>query len=108
MDKKTFILLILILFVCGSSWAMRADHGPYKKKPDSGKYLQVDPENKKSLKKYGLKLASELVSGEKYKVRVTNKNRFPFIIQDKKRVLILRKGSGDRWYFDSGPERDIR
>jgi hypothetical protein len=68
----------------------------------------VDPEDKKSLQKHGLKLVSELVAGEKYKVRVTNKNRFPFIIKDKKDELILRKGNDNRWYFDSGPERDIR
>lgn len=99
MGKKTFIVLILLCFACANSWAMRADYGPYEKNPVSGKYLQVDPEDKKSLQEYGLKLVAELVAGKKYKVQVTNKNKFPFIVEDKKATLILRKGSDNRWYL---------
>ena len=93
------IFIIFIFCICFNAWAMKHEYLPDEKKNRKKNFLVVNPDDRKSLSKYGLKKVTELKEDKKYLFRIFNKNKYPFPLQKGVQKIILVKGNHGRWYI---------
>ena len=73
-------------------------------KASSSEQLNIDPDKKNTLRKYGLRIVSK-ESKNQYELEIFNKNKFPYGAENYERIM-LRKGKDGNWYLQ--PRQDMK